>query len=59
MPEMDYSKLRGRIAECGITQKTLAERQALAKVSFARRCPGVMLSSKRRLWQSVVSCALI
>lgn len=25
MPTMDYSKLKGRIKECGFTQKSLAE----------------------------------
>lgn len=31
MPTMDYSKLRGRIKECGYTQKSLAESIGISK----------------------------
>lgn len=40
MPEMDYSKLRGRIAECGITQKTLAERAGISESQLCQKMSG-------------------
>ena len=37
MPEMDYSKLRGRIAECGMTQKHLAEKIGVSEGQLCQK----------------------
>ena len=40
MPEMDYSKLRGRIAECGMTQKHLAEKIGVSEGQLCQKMSG-------------------
>ena len=35
MPQMDYSKLRGRIRECGRTQREVAEFANMANTTFS------------------------
>ena len=40
MPEMDYSKLRGRIAECGMTQKHLAEKIVVSEGQLCQKMSG-------------------
>lgn len=40
MTKMDYSKLRGRIAECGITQKVLAEKAGISECQLCQKISG-------------------
>ena len=40
MPTMDYSKLRGRIKECGYTQKSLAEAIEISESHFSQKLTG-------------------
>ena len=40
MPEMDYSKLIGRTAEFGYTQKALAEKIGLSESHFCQKING-------------------
>lgn len=40
MPTMDYSKLRGRIKECGYTQKSLAEPIGISEGQFCQKLTG-------------------
>lgn len=40
MPEMDYSKLIGRAAELGYTQKALAERIGVSESHFCQKLNG-------------------
>lgn len=40
MPIMDYSRLRGRIAECGFTQKSLAESVSISEGQFCQKMSG-------------------
>ena len=40
MPTMDYSKLRGRITECGYTQKSLAETIGTSEGQFCMKMTG-------------------
>ena len=40
MPEMDYSKLIGRAAEMGYTQKALAERIGVSESHFCQKLNG-------------------
>lgn len=40
MPTMDYSKLRGRIKECGHTQKSLAEAIGTSEGQFCMKLTG-------------------
>ena len=40
MPIMDYSRLRGRIAECGFTQKSLAEAVNISVGQFCQKMSG-------------------
>ena len=46
MPTMDYSKLKGRIKECGFTQKSLAEEIGTSEGQF---CLENIPLSRRRL----------
>lgn len=48
MPTMDYTLLRGRIRDCGMTQKDLAEKLGSAKGSSARSWPGILHSARTR-----------
>ena len=47
MPTMDYTLLRGRIRDCGMTQKELAEKAGIMKGSSARSWPGILHSARR------------
>lgn len=40
MPVMDYSKLRGRIKECGYTQKSLAGAIGTSEGQFCQKLTG-------------------
>ena len=40
MPVMDYSKLRGRIKECGYTQKSLAGGIGISEGQFCQKLTG-------------------
>ncbi len=40
MPEMDYSRLRGRIVECGLTQKECAEKIGVSEGQLNRKLAG-------------------
>ena len=40
MPTMDYSKLKGRIKECGFTQKSLAEEIGTSEGQFCLKLTG-------------------
>lgn len=40
MPEMNYSKLIGRAAELGLTQKTLAEKIGVSESHFCQKLNG-------------------
>lgn len=40
MPTMDYSKLKGRIKECGFTQKSLAEEIGTSESQFCLKLTG-------------------
>lgn len=40
MPEMDYAKLRGRIAECGLTQKALAQTAGISEGQLSQKLSG-------------------
>lgn len=40
MPAMDYSKLRGRIKECGYTQKSLAVTIGISESQFCSKMTG-------------------
>ena len=40
MPTMDYSKLKGRIIECGFTQKSLAEEIGTSESQFCLKLTG-------------------
>ena len=40
MPTMDYSKLKGRIRECGFTQKSLAEEIGTSEGQFCLKLTG-------------------
>ena len=40
MPIMDYSKLSGRIKECGYTQKSLAEAAGISEGQFCQKLSG-------------------
>lgn len=40
MPEMDYSRLLGRIKECGHTQKSLAESVHISESHFCQKIAG-------------------
>ena len=53
MPTMDYSKLCGRIKECGYTQKSLAKVIEIRAIS-ARNSLVSIHSRRRRLTRSVM-----
>ena len=40
MPAMDYTLLRGRIRECGMTQKELAEKAGISEGQFCQKLAG-------------------
>ena len=40
MPEMDYNRLRGRIIECGLTQKECAEKIGVSEGQLNRKLAG-------------------
>lgn len=40
MPAMDYSALRGRIHECGLTQKEVAEKVGISESHLVRKMSG-------------------
>lgn len=40
MPEMDYNRLRGRITECGLTQKECAEKISVSEGQLNRKLAG-------------------
>ena len=37
MPTMDYTLLRGRIRDCGMTQKDLAEKAGISEGQFCQK----------------------
>lgn len=47
MPTMDYSKLKGRIKECGFTQKSLAEEIGTSEGQFCLKLTGKYPLSRR------------
>lgn len=40
MPEMNYNELRGKIRDCGLTQKEVAARIGLSEGQFNRKLAG-------------------
>lgn len=40
MPEMNYNQLRGRIVECGLTQKECAEKIGVSEGHLSRKLAG-------------------
>lgn len=40
MPQMDYSLLRGKIRECGLTQKEVAEQIGVSEGQLNRKLAG-------------------
>ena len=40
MPDMDYTLLRGRIRDCGLTQKELAEKAGISEGQFCQKLAG-------------------
>lgn len=40
MPTMDYTMLRGRIRDCGMTQKELAEKIGISEGQFCQKLAG-------------------
>lgn len=40
MPAMDYTMLRGRIRDCGMTQKDLAEKAGISEGQFCQKLAG-------------------
>ena len=40
MPAMDYAMLRGRIRDCGMTQKDLAEKAGISEGQFCQKLAG-------------------
>lgn len=40
MPAMDYTLLRGRIRDCGMTQKELAEKADISEGQFCQKLAG-------------------
>ena len=40
MPTMDYTLLRGRIRDCGMTQKDLAEKAGISEGQFCQKLAG-------------------
>ena len=40
MPTMDYTLLRGRIRDCGMTQKELAEKAGISEGQFCQKLAG-------------------
>ena len=40
MPTMDYSCLKGKIVECGLTQKTLAARIGISEGQLCQKLSG-------------------
>lgn len=49
MPEMDYSRLRGRIVECGLTQKECAEKIGVSEGQLNRKLAGEFAYRLRQL----------
>lgn len=49
MPQMDYSKLRGRIRECGRTQREVAEFANMANTTFNLKLNGKYAFSQREI----------
>lgn len=49
MPTMDYSKLRGRIKECGHTQKSLAEVVGTSEGQFCQKLAGKYPFTQREI----------
>ena len=49
MPTMDYSKLRGRIKECGYTQKSLAEAIEISESHFSQKLTGNYLFTQKEI----------
>lgn len=48
MPTMDYTLLRGRIRDCGMTQKDLAEKAGISEGQFCQKLPGILHSVRTR-----------